>query len=66
MLKFPLFVIYTFCVIQAVFGRYPLPEKDYLSFSLVYRNKNDERTLDLVCISRISTNNLCKKMNILF
>ncbi|KAJ3688934.1 hypothetical protein LUZ61_018098 [Rhynchospora tenuis] len=33
----------------AVFSRYPLPEKDYLSFSLVYRNKNDERTLDLIC-----------------
>ncbi|KAJ4805835.1 Regulator of chromosome condensation (RCC1) family protein [Rhynchospora pubera] len=33
----------------AVFSRYPLPEKEYLSFSLVYRKKSDERTLDLIC-----------------
>ncbi|RXH78343.1 hypothetical protein DVH24_001861, partial [Malus domestica] len=31
----------------AVFRRYLRPEKDYLSFSLLY--KNGERTLDLIC-----------------
>ncbi|KAF7837463.1 PH, RCC1 and FYVE domains-containing protein 1-like isoform X1 [Senna tora] len=31
----------------AVFRRYLCPEKDYLSFSLLYRN--EERSLDLVC-----------------
>ncbi|KAL5222691.1 hypothetical protein ABZP36_027404 [Zizania latifolia] len=31
----------------AVFGRFLRPEKDYLSFSLIY--KNGQRSLDLVC-----------------
>ena len=32
--------------LQAVFRRFPRPEKDYLSFSLIYNN--GERSLDLV------------------
>jgi hypothetical protein len=35
------------CIIyQAVFRRFLRPEKDYLSFSLIY--KNGQRSLDLV------------------
>ncbi|XP_043695915.1 PH, RCC1 and FYVE domains-containing protein 1-like [Telopea speciosissima] len=37
----------------AVFRRYFRPEKDYLSFSLLY--KNDERTLDLICKDKDET-----------
>ncbi|XP_072961437.1 PH, RCC1 and FYVE domains-containing protein 1-like isoform X2 [Typha angustifolia] len=36
-----------FRVSTAVFKRYLCPEKDYLSFSLIY--KNGERSLDLIC-----------------
>lgn len=40
--------------LQAVFRRYLRPEKDYLSFSLIY--KKGERSLDLV---RENANSLC-------
>ena len=35
-----------YCWLQAVFRRYKCPEKDHLSFSLIY--KNGDRSLDLV------------------
>ena len=38
-----------FVVLQAIFQRYPRPEKEYQSFSLVYSN----RSLDLVGISLV-------------
>jgi hypothetical protein len=41
-----------FWFIQAVFRRYLRPEKDYLSFSLLYNN--GERSLDLVSASKRS------------
>ncbi|XP_072956636.1 PH, RCC1 and FYVE domains-containing protein 1-like isoform X1 [Typha angustifolia] len=37
----------------AVFKRYLRPEKDYLSFSLIYRN--GERSLDLICKDQAET-----------
>ncbi|KAI9194684.1 hypothetical protein LWI28_008169 [Acer negundo] len=37
----------------AVFKRYLRPEKDYLSFSLVYNN--GERSLDLICKDKVET-----------
>ncbi|KAF6147910.1 hypothetical protein GIB67_014490 [Kingdonia uniflora] len=37
----------------AVFRRYPRPEKDYLSFSLLYNN--GERSLDLICKDKAET-----------
>ncbi|XP_020530161.1 uncharacterized protein LOC18445808 isoform X3 [Amborella trichopoda] len=37
----------------AVFRRYLRPEKDYLSFSLLYNN--GERTLDLICKDQVET-----------
>ncbi|CAH2066576.1 unnamed protein product, partial [Thlaspi arvense] len=36
---------------QAVFQRYLRPEKDYLSFSLVYSNR--KRTLDVICKDKV-------------
>jgi hypothetical protein len=42
------------CTLQAVFRRFLRPEKDYLSFSLIY--KKGERSLDLV---RKNTDSLC-------
>ncbi|KAK9072183.1 hypothetical protein SSX86_008615 [Deinandra increscens subsp. villosa] len=35
----------------AVFRRYPHPEKDYLSFSLIYNN--GKRSLDLICKDKV-------------
>ena len=40
------FLLFSLFHLQAVFRRYLRPEKDYLSFSLLYRN--GERSLDLV------------------
>ncbi|KAF5185133.1 Regulator of chromosome condensation (RCC1) family protein [Thalictrum thalictroides] len=37
----------------AVFRRFPRPEKDYLSFSLLYNN--GERSLDLICKDKVET-----------
>ncbi|KAF9606604.1 hypothetical protein IFM89_026951 [Coptis chinensis] len=37
----------------AVFRRFPRPEKDYLSFSLLY--SNGERSLDLICKDKVET-----------
>ncbi|XP_076940979.1 PH, RCC1 and FYVE domains-containing protein 1-like [Bidens hawaiensis] len=35
----------------AVFRRYPRPEKDYLSFSIIYNNR--KRSLDLICKDKV-------------
>lgn len=43
---FFLFILLVITIMQAVFQRYPRPEKDYLSFSLIYNN--GKRSLDLV------------------
>ncbi|KAL5706271.1 hypothetical protein ACHQM5_024466 [Ranunculus cassubicifolius] len=37
----------------AVFRRFPRPEKEYLSFSLLYNN--GERSLDLICKDKVET-----------
>lgn len=37
---------------QAIFQRYPRPEKEYQSFSLIH--SNDERSLDLVSVRCLS------------
>jgi hypothetical protein len=42
---FSLFLI-SLIIVQAVFQRYLRPEKDYVSFSLIYNN--GKRSLDLV------------------
>ncbi|KAL5990576.1 hypothetical protein ACLOJK_011478 [Asimina triloba] len=47
---FPYSVVVT---LQAVFKRYLRPEKDYLSFSLIYNN--GERSLDLICKDKAET-----------
>ncbi|CAN1801910.1 PH, RCC1 and FYVE domains-containing protein 1 [Linum perenne] len=44
-------VVYSYVYCQAVFQRYRHPEKDYLSFSLIYNN--GKRSLDLICKDRV-------------
>lgn len=39
-------ILFSVIFVQAVFQRYLRPEKDYVSFSLIY--KNGKRSLDLV------------------
>ncbi|CAN1268288.1 PH, RCC1 and FYVE domains-containing protein 1 [Linum perenne] len=43
--------LYPFRLSYAVFQRYRHPEKDYLSFSLIYNN--GKRSLDLICKDRV-------------
>jgi hypothetical protein len=43
---FDIVIFKPLCDVQSVFQRFPLPEKDHLSFSLIYNN--GKRSIDLV------------------